>query len=124
MKANKKEEIITMPLDQEEEKVFQWVASDECLGSWMPSEKASVSEKTKYQFSQAITRYLVKNNLSETEMAHRLDLDKKATAKLLRGYTENFSLDRLIAYVDNLHIPLEIKIIGQNGRQETARRTH
>jgi len=110
MKANKKEEIITMPLDQEEEKVFQWVASDECLGSWMPSEKASVSEKTKYQFSQAITRYLVKNNLSETEMAHRLDLDKKATAKLLRGYTENFSLDSLIAYVDKLHLPLQVKI--------------
>jgi len=33
MKANKKEEIITMPLDQEEEKIFQWVESDECLGS-------------------------------------------------------------------------------------------
>ena len=110
MKANKKEEIITMPLDQEEEKVFQWIESEECLGSWMPSKSASVSEKTKYQFSQAITRYLVKNNLSETEMAQRLDLDKKATAKLLRGYTENFSLDSLIAYVDKLHLPLQVKI--------------
>jgi len=33
MKANKKEEIIKMPVDSEEEKVFQWVESDECLGS-------------------------------------------------------------------------------------------
>ena len=110
MKANKKEEIITMPLDQEEEKVFQWVESDECLGSWMPSEKASVSEKTKYQFSQVITRYLVRNNLSEGEIANRLGLDKNTTAKLLRGYTENFSLDSLIAYVDKLHLPLQVKI--------------
>ncbi|CAG8776368.1 3921_t:CDS:2, partial [Racocetra persica] len=70
----------------------------------------SVNEKTKYQFSQVITRYLVKNNLSEAEMAHRLGLDKSATAKLLRGYMENFSLDSLITYVDKLHLPLQIKI--------------
>jgi predicted XRE-type DNA-binding protein len=76
----------------------------------MPSQNASISEKTKYQFSQVITGYLVKNNLSETEMAHRLDLDKNATARLLRGYTENFSLDSLIAYVDKLHLPLQITI--------------
>ncbi|CAG8683686.1 5678_t:CDS:2 [Ambispora gerdemannii] len=78
-----------MPLDPEEEKIFH------------------VGEKTKYQFSQVITRYLVKNNLSEAEIANRLGLDKNATAKLLRGYVENFSLDSLIAYVDKLHLPLQ-----------------
>ncbi|CAJ0637780.1 9523_t:CDS:2, partial [Entrophospora sp. SA101] len=57
-----------------------------------------------------ITRYLVKNNLSEAEIANRLGLDKNATARLLRGYTENFSLDSLIAYVDKLHLPLQVKI--------------
>jgi len=107
---HKNKEIIEIPVSAEEEKVFQWVESNECLGSWMPSQNASVSEKTKYQFSQVITRYLVKNNLSETEMAQRLDLDKNATAKLLRGYTENFSLDSLIAYVDKLHLPLQVRI--------------
>jgi predicted XRE-type DNA-binding protein len=80
----------------------------------MPNEKASVSEKTKYQFSQVITRYLVKNNLSEAEIAQKLDLDKNTAAKLLRGYTENFSLDSLIAYVDKLHLPLRVKITEEN----------
>jgi predicted XRE-type DNA-binding protein len=76
----------------------------------MPGKTASMTEKTKYQFSQVITRYLVKNNLSESEIANRLGLDKNTTAKLLRGYTENFSLDSLIAYVDKLHLPLQVKI--------------
>ena len=106
----KNEEIITMPLDHEEEKIFQWVESDECLGSWMPSKSANINEKTKYQFSQAITRYLIKNNLTEGEMAQKLGLDKNATAKLLRGYIENFSLDSLIAYTEKLHLPLQVKI--------------
>ena len=103
-----------MSVDPEEEKVLQWVESDECLGSWMPSKSASVSEKTKYQFSQVITRYLVRNNLSEGEIANRLGLDKNTTAKLLRGYTENFSLDSLIAYVDKLHLPLQVKITEES----------
>ncbi|CAG8544408.1 10641_t:CDS:2, partial [Scutellospora calospora] len=81
-------------------------------------ENASVSEKTKYQFSQVITRYLVKNNLSESEMSQKLGLDKDTTAKLLRGYVENFSLDSLIAYVDKLHLPLQVKIT------EATRRTN
>ena len=76
----------------------------------MPSESASVAEKTKYQFSQVITRYLVRNNLSEAEMANKLGLDKNTTARLLRGYVENFSLDSLISYTEKLHLPLQIKI--------------
>lgn len=114
MKANKNEEIVKIPVDPEEEKIFQWVESDKYLGSWMPSKNASVSEKTKYQFSQVITRYLVKNNLSETEMAQKLGLDKNATAKLLRGYVENFSLDSLIAYTEKLHLPLQVKITEES----------
>jgi predicted XRE-type DNA-binding protein len=118
MTASKKnhEEIIKIPLDPEEEKVFQWVESDECLGSWMPSKSASVSEKTKYQFSQVITRYLVKNNLSETEMAHRLDLDKNATARLLRGYVENFSLEKIVDCVKKLQLqpPSNLWIVNKS----------
>ena len=76
----------------------------------MPRKNASVLEKTKYQFSQVITRYQVKNNLSEERIAQQLGLDKNATAKLLRGYIENFSLDSLISYTENLHLPLQVKI--------------
>ena len=111
MKTNQKSpEIIEIPVDPEEEKIFNWVNSDNCLGSWMPSEKSSINEKTKYQFSQAITRYQIKNNLEEREIANKLGLDKNTTARLLRGYVENFSLDSLINYVEKLHLPLRIKV--------------
>ncbi|CAG8456683.1 27241_t:CDS:2 [Gigaspora margarita] len=81
-KKKTNEEIITMPLDSEEEKIFH----------------------------QVITGYLIKNNLSEAEIANRLGLDKNAVARLLRGYVESFSSDSLIAYVDKLHLPLQVKI--------------
>ena len=69
----------------------------------MPGKSASVNEKIKYQFSQVITRYLIRNKITEEEITNRLGLDKNATAKLLRGYTENFSLNSLIGYVEKLN---------------------
>jgi len=111
MKTNQKSpEIIEVPVDPEEEKFFQWIESDNCLGSWMPSKNASINEKTKYQFSQVITRYQVKNSLSESEIASKLNLDRNSTARLLRGYVENFSLDSLINYVEKLYLPLQVKV--------------
>jgi len=105
MKTNQKSpEIIEIPVDPEEEKIFNWVNSDNCLGSWMPSESASINEKTKYQFSQVITLYQIKNNLEEREIANKLGLDKNTTARLLRGYVENFSLDSLMSYAEKLKI--------------------
>jgi hypothetical protein len=47
-------------------------------------------------------------------MAQKLGLDKNATVKLLRGYTENFSLDSLISCVDKLHLPLQVRISEEN----------
>ena len=117
MKTNKKEEIVKIPTESEEEKVFQWVESDECLGSWMPSENASISETTKYQFSQVITRYLVKNNLSEAEIANRLGLDKNTTARLLRGYTEDFSLENIIIYIKKLQLSLNSWIVNKSAKK-------
>src|SRR2546421_12412091 len=70
----------------------------------MPSENASINEKTKYQFSQVITRYQVKNNLEEKEIGNKLGLDKNITARLLRGYVENFSLNSLMSYTEKLKI--------------------
>jgi hypothetical protein len=44
-------------------------------------------------------------------MAGRLGLDKNATARLLRGYVENFSVESLISYAEKLHLPLQVKIV-------------
>lgn len=46
-------------------------------------------------------------------MANLLGLDKLSTAKLLRGYVENFALDSLISYVEKLNIPCQVKITSE-----------
>ena len=102
-----------MLVDPKEEKIFRWIESDECLGSKVISKEASVLDQSKYQFCQTITRYQIKNNLTEKKIANLLGLDKLSTAKLLRGYVENFALDSLISYVEKLNIPCQVKITSE-----------
>ena len=87
----------------------------------MPGENANIIEKIKYQFSQVITRYLVRNNLTEEEVASKLGLDKNIAARLLRGYTENFSIETLIAYVEKLHLPLKVKVVEESPTKSTSK---
>lgn len=110
-KVNNSYQVLVSP---REEEIFRWVESDECLGSKVISEDASVLDQVKYQFSQTITRYHIQNNLNETKMANLLGLDKLSTAKLLRGYVENFALDSLISYVEKLNIPCQVKITSED----------
>ena len=103
-----------MLVSPKEEKIFRWVESDECLGSKVISKEASVLDQSKYQFCQTITRYQVQNNLTERKIANLLGLVKLSTAKLLRGYVENFALDSLISYVEKLNIPCQVKITSED----------
>ena len=64
---------------------------------------ASAEEKSKYQICQAILVHQQENNLSIEEVANQLNLDKNATAKLLRGYTENFTLGELIRILGKIY---------------------
>jgi len=103
-------QIEKVPTTPEEEELFRWVESDKCLGSKIPSSNAPVLDKIKYQLSQLVTKYAIENELSEEEIADRLELNEFSAAKLLRGWTESFALDSLITYVEKLHLPLNIKI--------------
>ena len=38
---------IEFSTSDKEEEIFRWVESDECLGNWIPSEEATILEKTK-----------------------------------------------------------------------------
>ena len=81
---------------------------------------ATTEEKIKYELCQNISRYARKNNLTEKELGKKLGIDQAKTEYILFAHINRLILGELIAYVDNLHIPLEIKIISQNGHQKTT----
>lgn len=85
---------------------------------------ATTEEKIKYNLCQSISRYARENKLTEKELGKKLGIDQVKTEYILFGHINKLILGELIAYVDNLHIFLEIKIDSQHGRAEAAHRAH
>ncbi|WNE40990.1 MAG: hypothetical protein mread185_000447 [Mycoplasmataceae bacterium] len=99
-----------MPVNPQEEKVFRYVESEECLGSKVISEDASTLEKIKYELCQNIALYKREKKIELKKLANVLKLDELATNKLLHYHIENFALDSLLSYVEKLNIPCQVKI--------------
>ena len=109
----KKNNPYQMLVSPEEEKIFRWVESDECLGSRALGKDASVSEKIKYELCQNIVRYKRKEQLELKSVARLLKLDELTANKLLHYHIENFALDSLVSYVEKLNIPCQVKITSE-----------
>src|SRR4051812_47950734 len=85
------------------------------------SPNATTEEKIKYELCQSISRYARENNLTEKELVKKLGIDQVKVEYILFAHLNKLILGELIAHVDNLHIPLEIKISSQNGHPEITR---
>src|SRR5438874_1161613 len=70
---------------------------------------ATLLDKTKYRICKQILSYEHDNKLTTEELATRINLSVPETKEILLCHIHKFTLDRLITYFDNLHIPLEIK---------------
>jgi predicted XRE-type DNA-binding protein len=121
---NKKE--FSFPPEEEMEKVIKRMTQPgyrRINQGLMPN--ATNEEKIKYELCQNISRYARENNLTEKELGKKLGIDQIKVEYILFAHLNKLILGELVAYVDNLHIPLEIKISSQHGQQETASyRTH
>ena len=81
---------------------------------------ATTEEKIKFELCQSISRNTQENNLAEKKLSQRLGIDQIKVEYILFAHLNKLILGELVAYVDNLHLPLEIKISSQNGRSETT----
>ena len=87
------------------------------------SPNASPMERAKYDFCQTIARYRRENNLTEKSIAQRLGITLPRLDSILYSHIDKFTLDELASYVNNLHIPFELKVVSY-GRKEASAKAH
>jgi len=75
-----------------------------------PPKSASKAERLKYDLSQMIARYRHEHNLLQKELAEKLGIDESRISEILRGKLEDFSLERLMGYVEVLYPHVRIGI--------------
>jgi len=89
--------------DPKEEELIRKLEEDDSLGTWIINPQATPLEKAKYSICQTITRYQIRNNFSEKEVAERLELDELTTSKLLRCRIKDFDLNELTIYLGKIY---------------------
>lgn len=109
--------------DKDFERILQELEDPKSIGSgsWALPANATPLEKTKYNICQNILRYQRENNLSDEEIAKRIDLTQAETEDILFCRIPYFTLDRLITYASQIFEPLEVKIIQAKNKTRVFR---
>ena len=79
-------------------------------GTLMPPENPSPLEKFRWDLCQKFVRYKRDNELTLEEIGNMLDVDKGKISKILRHRIDEFSTDRLIAYLQILYPETKLKV--------------
>lgn len=99
---------------KEDKEILAKMRHPDYEGNYLLPDNASLLDKTKYRICERILNYKYDNKLTTEELAEQINLSVPETKEILFCHIHKFTLDRLITYFDNLHIPFEIKITNQN----------
>lgn len=85
------------------------IISDDDFVQLLPSD-ASPVEKVKYQLCKKFVTYIQDNNLSQIELAKKLNIDKSRVNWIVHYKIENFTIDRLYELLILVLPSFELKV--------------
>ena len=75
-------------------------------------EDASEVERAKYKLCQLIAKYHREHELTQRQLAKKLDIDEARISEILRGKISSFTVDRLIGYAQKVFPRVKIEILA------------
>lgn len=86
----------------------------EKLGSIEPSrtipEKATKAEIVKYKICEKFVSYLLKSNVSQAELARRLNMDPARLNEVVKYRVDLFTIDKLLEFAERLDPNIDINV--------------
>ena len=98
------------PPKEEFKRVVKKAQKSEKRTNFLLSPNATAAEKAKYNLCKTIACYERENNISEQELAKKLSITHSQVEKILFCHIDKLNVEELVNLVENLAIPLEMKI--------------
>ncbi len=76
------------------------------------SNDASLVDRMKRDICAELIIYKREHNLNQRELAQKLEISEALISKILRYHFDEFTLDRLIRYLESLDIKFEFKRVA------------
>ena len=80
--------------------------------SFGPGMAETVADKIKYNVCAEFIVYKRENNLNQRELAQKLEISEALVSKILRYQFTEFTIDRLLRYVEKLGIKYEFRRVA------------
>jgi predicted XRE-type DNA-binding protein len=81
-------------------------------GDWtrlLPKDAPTV-DRIKFDLCKSFIIYMRENNLKQKDLAQMLDIDPALMSKILHYHIDEFTIDRLVRFLDILHKDISINI--------------
>lgn len=99
---------MAFPSDNELKRMRKLLANVE--GSTIIPKDAPKVERLKYEICQSILKKFEISKMSQKEFAIFLSIDEALVSKLLKNKIENFTIDRLLKYLEIVQPDYQIKL--------------
>lgn len=90
--------------------IVKELSSDKVEGSSVISKNAPLSDRIKSELCRKIIEYRRIHDLSQKELAKKLNLDEPEISRVLHYKIDRYSIERLIDYVAILYPKLRVEI--------------
>jgi len=108
MPSGSKEKKSNFPSKEEIKKVLKVL--DKKLGSRMLPPDADEVDRIKFELCRHFIIYIREENLSQKDLAARLGINPSLINKILHYHFDEFTIDRLVRYLEVLNLKVTIKI--------------
>lgn len=90
------------------------IREDAGAGDWSlgPGMAETVADRIKYDVCAEFIIYKRENNLNQRELAQKLEISEALVSKILRYQCTEFTIDRLLRYLEKLGINYEFRRVA------------
>jgi predicted XRE-type DNA-binding protein len=100
------------PKREDIEKVLKRLDANPGLYSRTIPEDAPLADRIKRDICAELIIYKRENNLNQRELAQKLEIGEALVSKVLRYHFDEFTIDRLIRYLEKLGIKYTFKRVA------------
>ncbi len=92
----------------------EWVDIEKDLGKSLPSKmlsaNASPVDRTKQEICAHFIKYRIATNITQRELAKRLDVTESRVSELLHYHFERFTIDKLLELLNKIKPDVRLKV--------------
>jgi predicted XRE-type DNA-binding protein len=88
------------------------LSSDEVQGSTVLGPNAKLVDRIKHNVCSKIVQFHLNSNLSQKELADKLNVDEPEMSRILHYKLERYTIDRLLGYLEILYPKVGLEVFA------------